>query len=71
MEGGQAEPPITVRLRLSSREPDFFAYPSSPSQIVGTPIASVTPWASINLTRLSPSSPGPGSTIREPDIAQP
>ena len=37
MAGGQAEPPITVRLSEEKRTPACFIYVSRPSQTVGTP----------------------------------
>ena len=42
IDGGQAEPPMTVRSSVSSLLPDFSASFTSPSQIVGTPKATDT-----------------------------
>jgi hypothetical protein len=40
--GGQAEPPITVRLKVLNLRLFCFTYVSSPSQTVGTPALKVT-----------------------------
>ena len=67
--GGQAEPPTTLRLRLSRALPDCFAAASKPCQIVGTPSAILTLYSSIICTKLAPSKPGPGSINVQPTIA--
>src|SRR5690606_4951654 len=67
--GGQADPPITLRFRLSSLEPDWFAAAIKPCQMVGTPSATETLYVSIRFTRLTPSRPGPGSTSVHPTMA--
>ena len=66
MAGGQAEPPITVRLSLEKRKPAGFMWPSSICQTVGTPAAKVTPSASISSYTDLPSSAGPGKTSLQP-----
>jgi len=70
IDGGQAEPPTTVRCRLSSLLPILSASFSSPSQMVGTPSASDTWLVSISFTSDGPSRPGPGITIAAPTMAQ-
>ena len=39
MAGGQAEPPMTVRLSVENRRPPGLMWPSSICQTVGTPAA--------------------------------
>ena len=48
MAGGQAEPPITVRLSVEKRSSLACMWPSSICQTVGTPAAKVTPSPSIS-----------------------
>ena len=42
MARGEAEPPITMRLRCGSLSPFFSMWSSSASQTVGTPAVNVT-----------------------------
>src|SRR5690606_10695588 len=67
--GGQAEPPTTLRFKLSSLDPDCVAAAIKPCQMVGTPSATETLYVSIRFTRLAPSRPGPGSTSVHPTMA--
>ena len=69
MAGGQAEPPITVRLRVLNFRPWLRACVSSICHTVGTPAAKVTPSASISSYTDLPSSAGPGNTTLQPVIA--
>ncbi len=69
MDGGQAEPPITVRVRLGTFSLAFLSAPIRPCHSVGTPAAQVTFSLLIRFFRLSPSRPGPGSTILLPTMA--
>ena len=66
MAGGQAEPPITVRLRWLNFRPPCCIWVSSICQTVGTPAAKVTPSASISSYSDLPSSAGPGKTTLAP-----
>ena len=69
IDGGSAEPPTTVRLSVTGFNPEVSSAFSSPSQIVGTPAATVTFSSTIRCARLSPSSRGPGRISRAPTAA--
>src|SRR3954470_645963 len=66
MAGGQAEPPITVRLSVEKRRPPGFMWVRSICHTVGTPAAKVTPSASISSYTDLPSRAGPGNTSLQP-----
>ena len=70
MADGQAEPPITVRLRVEKRSRFSFIWLSSASQTVGTPALIVTPSDSNSWYTLLPSRCGPGNTSFAPTSAQ-
>jgi hypothetical protein len=67
MVGGQAEPPMTVRLSVEKRSWLLWTWASSPSQTVGTPAANVTPSDSNSSNSDLPSSWGPGNTSLDPE----
>ncbi|MDT4843308.1 hypothetical protein FQZ97_772370 [compost metagenome] len=69
MAGGQAEPPMTVRLSLLNFRPLACMWPSIICHTVGTPAAKVTPSASISSYTDLPSSDGPGNTSLQPTSA--
>jgi len=64
--GGQAEPPTTVRCKLSACWPILGCFVSRPSQDVGTPSASDYMVPSISFTATGHPDPGPGITIAQP-----
>ena len=66
--GGQAEPPITVRLRVLKLSLFCLAWLISPSQTVGTPALKVTFSPSSSSCRDLPSRCGPGNTSLAPTI---
>src|SRR5438132_304632 len=67
MAGGQAEPPMTVRLNVENFNLFSATYVSKPSQTVGTPAEKLTFSCSNNSYSDLPSSAGPGNTILAPD----
>ena len=69
MAGGQAEPPITVRLSVEKRKPPCCIWPSIICHTVGTPAAKVTFSDSIKSKIDFPSMAGPGKTILAPVMA--
>src|SRR5687768_6689956 len=70
MEGGQAEPPITVRFRVENFSLFAPRWLSSISHTVGTPAESVTFSCSISSYTDLPSRCGPGKTIFAPTMVQ-
>src|SRR5450830_1768064 len=69
MAGGQAEPPITVRLSVLKRKPPACMCASIICHTVGTPAAKVTFSLSINSKIDLPSIAGPGNTSLAPVMA--
>ena len=70
MAGGQAEPPITVRLSDEKRKSPCPMCDNSICQTVGTPAANETCSPSISSYTDLPSIAGPGNTILAPVMAQ-
>ena len=68
--GGQAEPPMTVSLKVENLRPFDLTWFSRPIHTVGTPALIVTPSSSNSRCRLAPSSAAPGITSLAPAAAQ-
>ena len=66
--GGQAEPPITVRLKVLNFSSFCFTWLIRPSHTVGTPALKVTFSASNSSYSDLPSRCGPGNTSLAPTI---